>query len=116
MWNYRGYGQSEGKPGTKAILRDVLEIYDFLKATGAQLIGTHGESLGGMAACHLGANREIKIMIVDRSFSSLLQVIQRTPFRCIGGIIGFFTGWNYDSAKAYLSSNSYKIITYDPKD
>jgi len=71
LWNYRGYGRSEGKPSPNILRADADKVYDYiLKTLGVKgKIGVYGRSLGGIAASHL-ANRT-EMAIVDRTFANL---------------------------------------------
>src|SRR6185503_6287796 len=47
VFDWRGYGKSEGKPSESALYRDALAAYDFaVKSLGAKSIIVYGESLG----------------------------------------------------------------------
>lgn len=70
LWNYRGFYNSTGYPTSQNIIDDVEQVYDYIREEiGAQgPIGTHGESMGGYAATHLAKHRDIKFLLIDRSF------------------------------------------------
>lgn len=54
MWNYRGYGYSEGSPTTGLIEKDAQCLVDYMKdEMKITNIGVHGQSLGGMIAVHI---------------------------------------------------------------
>ncbi len=58
MWNYRGYGVSEGSPNPDQIKADGERVFDFLKKRLKLVkIGIHGESVGGLAATHIARNK-----------------------------------------------------------
>mmetsp|Transcript_7314 Transcript_7314/g.5297 ORF Transcript_7314/g.5297 Transcript_7314/m.5297 type:complete len:93 (-) Transcript_7314:1676-1954(-) len=71
LWNYRGYGLSEGQPTPDVMKSDADAIYDYVKNVIAikGKIGVYGRSLGGIAASHL-SNRT-NMAIVDRTFANL---------------------------------------------
>lgn len=70
LWNYRGFYNSTGYPTSKNIINDAETVYDYIREViGAQgPIGAHGESLGGYAATHLGKFKDIRFLLIDRSF------------------------------------------------
>src|SRR5882762_8228837 len=56
--NYRGYGESEGRPGEKELLADALAVYDHAKRrpdVDRERIAAMGRSLGTGVAVHLAA-------------------------------------------------------------
>jgi pimeloyl-ACP methyl ester carboxylesterase len=62
LFNYRGYGKSEGEPSESALFRDALEIYDLIAARSAvdkQRIVAMGRSLGSGVAAFLASQRPV---------------------------------------------------------
>ncbi|CAD8132669.1 unnamed protein product [Paramecium octaurelia] len=117
LWNYRGYCESQGLPNTKDIMKDAESICDYvtsqLKVT--QLI-FHGESLGGMVACHLGRVRQCNLLFADRTFSSISKIAQVGFSKYASFFFKLLTSWDYNSAKSYVECQSYKILALDQKD
>jgi pimeloyl-ACP methyl ester carboxylesterase len=78
--NYRGYGDSEGKPSQKNLCRDALYILDTLAAR-EQIPLNHvvlmGRSLGSGVAVHVAAHRPVRGVILVTPFDSLLNVARR---------------------------------------
>jgi len=73
IFDYRGYGNSQGKPSERGMYEDGLAAYDYLIArndVNAQNIIGYGASLGGSAAVNLASQRQLKALIVDSSFPS----------------------------------------------
>ncbi|EGR32957.1 hypothetical protein IMG5_065700 [Ichthyophthirius multifiliis] len=118
LWNYRGYGFSQGNPNPKDIFSDGEIIIKYLREEEKlNKIGTHGQSLGGMISCYLAQKVKLDFLCADRTFS------------CISDIAYFgFAKWtkflikilakdlDIWSPKNYSDSNCYKIITYDVND
>lgn len=72
--DYRGYGQSEGKPSEEGTYRDARAAWRHLiEARGLppSAIVVHGESLGGGVAARLAAEHAPGALIVESSFSSM---------------------------------------------
>ncbi|CAD8061629.1 unnamed protein product [Paramecium sonneborni] len=117
LWNYRGYCESQGLPNTKDIMKDAESICDYvtshLKVN--QLI-FHGESLGGMVACHLGRVRQCNLLFADRTFSSISRIAQVGFSKYASFLFKLLTSWDYNSAKSYVECQSYKILALDQKD
>ena len=82
MYDYRGYGTSEGRPSTRNAKQDVTAAYDWLvqeKGIAPRSIISHGRSLGGALATWLAAHREVGGLIVEISFVSAFRVKTRWP-------------------------------------
>ena len=78
--NYRGYGDSDGKPSQKNLCRDALYILDTLAAREhipLDHIVLMGRSLGSGVAVHVAAQRRVRGVILVTPFDSLLNVARR---------------------------------------
>jgi len=78
--NYRGYGESEGKPGETALFADALAIHDHARSRAdvdPERIVAMGRSLGTGVAVHLAAERKLRGVILVSPFDSLLAVASR---------------------------------------
>jgi hypothetical protein len=74
LYDYRGYGKSEGRPSENGLYADAQSAYDFAvndKKIPADQIISYGESLGGSVAAHLAANNKVKAVILDSTFTNL---------------------------------------------
>mmetsp|Transcript_36501 Transcript_36501/g.42009 ORF Transcript_36501/g.42009 Transcript_36501/m.42009 type:complete len:185 (+) Transcript_36501:837-1391(+) len=120
VWNYRGYGRSEGSPYPSKMLEDGEMIIDYLRNERCvrKKIGVHGQSLGGAVACHLARNCNLDFVFVDRSFSSLNKVVEvsygKIPLIMLK-VLSFFS-WKFDAATNYRLATTYKVIGADPRD
>ncbi len=77
MYDYRGFGASEGKAGTLHTKEDVLAAYDWLvnvKKIPPDRIISQGRSLGGGVAVWLAAHRPVAGVITEISFASAFRV------------------------------------------
>ena len=75
--NYRGYGDSQGKPSQKNLCRDALYILDTLVAREnipMNHIVLMGRSLGSGVAVYVAAHRPVRGVILITPFDSLLNV------------------------------------------
>lgn len=76
VWNYSGYGESRGNPSPKQLLADVGRVVVYLQQHfHFSRLGVHGESIGGMVATFAALQHSLSFLMVDRSFSSLGDVI-----------------------------------------
>ena len=74
VFDYAGYGKSEGKPTAPGVLDDGLAALNYLKQKNeipAEQIILYGFSLGGSVAVDLASKHEVKALIVESSFTSL---------------------------------------------
>jgi fermentation-respiration switch protein FrsA (DUF1100 family) len=70
MFDYRGYGKSEGAPSEEGCYRDAEAAFDWLKTKTPQLpIVAHGHSLGGAVVIELARRRTLHGLIVESSFT-----------------------------------------------
>ena len=78
--NYRGYGESEGKPGEKELFQDALAIHDYAKLrpdVNPERIVAMGRSLGSGVAVHLAAHRPLRGVILVSPYDSIAEVGKR---------------------------------------
>lgn len=75
--NYRGYGDSTGKPGERALVADALALFDWAAGRAdldAARLCAHGRSLGSGVAVQLAAARPLKCLVLTSPFDSLVAV------------------------------------------
>jgi pimeloyl-ACP methyl ester carboxylesterase len=75
--NYRGYGESTGKPSEQALFADALEIYDYVAMqpnTTAQDVIVMGRSLGSGVAVHLAKHRSVRSVVLVTPYDSMTAV------------------------------------------
>src|SRR5262249_54873297 len=74
VFDYRGYGRSEGLPTVEGILRDARAAQSFLaeraEVDESQIV-LLGESLGGAVAVDLAAENAARGLVLESTFSSL---------------------------------------------
>lgn len=90
LFDYRGYGRSEGTPAERALMLDSLAAYDFVRADlgeDPRSIVLYGESLGGAYAAYVAARRPARCVVIENSFPSLSAMAAHhyrgTPFSMI---------------------------------
>jgi pimeloyl-ACP methyl ester carboxylesterase len=68
LWDYRGYGQSDGAPSAEAVRNDALAVYDALTARSdvtADRLLVWGHSLGSFLATHVAAERTVGGVVLE---------------------------------------------------
>lgn len=76
-FDYRGYGQSEGKPSEAGLLADARAARKFLASKAGvpeQDVVLYGESLGGAVMVDLAASDGARGLILESTFTSLADV------------------------------------------
>ncbi len=74
IFDYRGYGKSEGEPAEKGMYLDAEAAYDFLvtvKGAAPSRIIVFGRSLGSAVAAELAMRRTAGALIIESGFTSV---------------------------------------------
>ena len=82
IFDYRGYGKSNGTPTEEGTYLDAMAAWNYLreiKGIPAEKIIVQGRSLGGAIAVWLAANSEPAALIVESSFTSAVDVAKTMP-------------------------------------
>ncbi|MFA6217594.1 MAG: alpha/beta hydrolase [Candidatus Omnitrophota bacterium] len=77
IFDYRGYGSSQGSPSEGGIYRDAEAAYEYLEAAWGKRedgIILYGESLGSVAVLHLASKRHPAGVIVEGAFSNAVDM------------------------------------------
>ena len=75
--NYRGYGDSSGRPSEQGILADALTVFDWVVAehgVDPREVVLMGRSLGTGVAVHVASRRRVGALILVTPFDSLTNV------------------------------------------
>ena len=81
IFDYRGYGRSEGQPYEEGVLADARAARAWLAerpACASQQIVLLGESLGGGVMVDLAARGRARALVLENSFSSMPEVGARS--------------------------------------
>ena len=107
--DYRGYGQSDGKPGEEGTYRDADAAWRHLvdeRGVDPARIVIFGRSLGAAVAAHLGAETRAAALIVESSFTSAEDMAARLyPFMPVG----LLTRLRYPVAE-YVAKNRNPVL------
>lgn len=77
IYDYAGFGKSEGSPTVDGCCRDAVAAFDYLNKTlkiPASSIVLYGESIGTAISCQLAAKRPCGALILQSGFQSLPQI------------------------------------------
>ncbi len=80
IFDYRGYGSSEGKPSELGTYHDAEAAYAWLrqeKRVGSENIILFGRSLGASVASYLAQNYEVRGLIIESGFTSYADIGQK---------------------------------------
>jgi len=80
VFDYRGYGGSQGEPTEEGTYIDAQTAYEWLikeKKLSPENIIIFGWSIGGSIAAHLASNVETKGLIIESSFTSYADIGQK---------------------------------------
>jgi pimeloyl-ACP methyl ester carboxylesterase len=73
VFDWRGYGKSEGTPREERLYDDALAAYDFASKIEPS-IAVYGESLGSPFAAWVAKHRRVRCAIIDSGFPSLMAM------------------------------------------
>ena len=84
LFNYRGYGKSDGDPSEQALFRDALAVYDAVAVrpgVDRKRIVVMGRSLGSGVATYLASQRPVAAVVLVTPYDSLSAVARaKYPF------------------------------------
>jgi pimeloyl-ACP methyl ester carboxylesterase len=75
LWDYRGFGFSDGKPGIAATRDDALRVYDAIRARSGGDLVLHGHSFGTTIATHVATVRPIRALVLHAAPSSAPELL-----------------------------------------
>ena len=79
IFDYRGYGNSQGKPSETGVYLDAQGAYDYLQSRGdldMNNIVFYGASLGGAVVIDLATHKNAALLVVESSFSNAQDMAQ----------------------------------------
>ncbi|MEW5795257.1 MAG: alpha/beta hydrolase [Candidatus Zixiibacteriota bacterium] len=116
LFDYRGYGCSDGQPSEANVYADIRAAYEWLletKQLPAQNIFLFGRSLGGAAAVELALQVECGGVILESTFTSVADIGQKLyPFLPIR----LLTRTGFDSIAKIGRLNCPVLVAHSPVD
>lgn len=79
IFDYRGYGKSQGSPSEKGLYEDVEAAYQYLISSSGvspDNIIAYGESIGGAVVIDLASKQKVKALITEETFSSVKDMVR----------------------------------------
>jgi len=115
IFDYRGYGKSDGRPSEQGFYRDISAAYEYLvseKKISPDRIVLYGESLGGAVAIDLAARVHVKALITEATFSSTKDVARVVfPYFPV-----FLISSKFDSLNKIKNIKAPKLIIHSQND
>ncbi|MBW1704000.1 MAG: alpha/beta hydrolase [Deltaproteobacteria bacterium] len=116
IFDYRGYGQSKGRPSEKGIYRDGLAAYDFLvnrKHIPQDRIVLFGRSLGAAVSIEIALKRKVRSLIIESAFTSTKGMARTMPLFMP---FSFFLPPHYNNLEKITGINVPKLIIHGEED
>jgi len=114
--DYRGYGQSKGKPSEKGLYRDATAAWQYLteqKGFEPDQIIIFGRSLGGAVAAKLATNVQARGLIVESTMSSARDFAKQA-FKVLARLI--VIRYDFNTAEYLRHINVPVLVLHSPDD
>jgi fermentation-respiration switch protein FrsA (DUF1100 family) len=115
IFDYRGYGKSEGKPSEAGIYLDAQGAYDHLLSRGdvnMENIILYGASIGGAVAIDLATHRNAALLVVESSITNAQDMAHiHYPF-----VPSVFLSLRFDSINKVKTLKVPKLFIHSPDD
>jgi len=93
IFDYRGYGNSQGKPSEEGTYTDAMAAYKWLieeKGISTNDIIIFGRSLGGSIAAQLAGKIKVKALVIESTFTSYIAIGKKFyPYMPVRWFAGF---------------------------
>ena len=77
LFDYRGYGRSDGITSVNAVMADTERLYDHVRAETRGPLIVHGLSMGAFATAHLSAVRPLDAAVIEGTGAALRTMAKR---------------------------------------
>ncbi len=115
IFDYRGYGKSEGRPSEEGLYKDASAAYDYLtdeRKISKEDIILYGESIGGAVAIDLAQKRYARALITEETLTSVRAIAKTIyPF-----IPHFLFSNRFDSISKIKGLSCSKLIIHSVDD
>jgi hypothetical protein len=75
LWDYRGFGFSEGRPSIAATRDDALRVYDTMRARSKAELVVYGHSFGSTIATRVASARPVRALVLHAAPSSATRLL-----------------------------------------
>ncbi|EAR92059.2 alpha/beta hydrolase family protein (macronuclear) [Tetrahymena thermophila SB210] len=117
VYNYRGYGCSEGTPTPQNLFKDCECLVDYLRQDlQAGQIGIHGQSIGGMVACYVANSKKLNFLLADRTFAQFSDIANYAYGSKVKSLFRMLVDWDFQMSSFFVKADCYKLISFDLKD
>ena len=116
IFDYRGYGRSEGEPEEGGLYKDSLAAYDFLireKKVTEENLFLFGRSLGGICAVEVASQRFAAGLILESTFTSAQDMVKKI-FPLLP--LGRFIKSRFNAVETIASVHIPKLFLHGMKD
>lgn len=115
IFDYRGYGKSQGRPTEKGMYVDAAAAFNYLQSRqdiATERIIVYGASMGGVAAIDIASKRPVLALIADSTFTSSADMAKTIiPF-----VPAFILGTKLDNATKIKGITAPKLFIHSPDD
>ncbi len=116
LFDYRGYGKSQGKPSEEGLYRDAMAAYQYLNSRhdiDRDRIILYGESIGAVVAADLASKVNARALIFQSGFSSAVDMGERLfPFLPVRWLITV----RYNAVEKLKNLSTPKLIIHSRDD
>lgn len=116
LFDYRGYGRSQGRPTEEGLYRDALAAYDYLakdRHVAPERLVLFGRSLGGAVAGQVAAQRPAAGLILESAFPSIAAVARAHYF---GLPVDWLLGAEFNLAKELAGLSLPVLVIHGDRD
>lgn len=116
IFDYRGYGRSQGRPDEAGLYRDAQAAWRYLthtRAVAARDIVVFGRSLGGAVAAHLAARVPARALILESTFSSAREFAHEV-FPLLSRLVA--VRYDFDTRAQMPAVNCPVLVLHSPDD
>ncbi len=116
IFDYRGYGQSEGKTTEQGTYTDAMTAYKWLTETkkiSPEKIIVFGRSLGGSVAAYVAERMKVRALVLESCFTSYVDMGKKLyPYMPVR----WFARFNYDTIGCLKKVRSPVMIIHSRND
>lgn len=116
LFDYRGFGKSEGRPSEKGLYQDGLAAYDYLVQKEGILPGDmvlHGHSIGAAVAVEVALNKSARAVILESAFTSTRDMARTMP---LFFLLSPFLPANYNNLEKVARLRIPKLFVHGERD